>query len=376
MTVYVNDQPIYQDATNALSFTWDSTGYDGRLVIKVAATDDSGNTGFTWAYVNVANRPPSVDLHVPNTISSYVHFFCSTTGSTPVTRTIYVDGNPVDDSSFGWDSSTVADGWHTLGCRSTDTLGRTADDAGQFYIYNHPGGLSWLSPAFKVFTGTPDQPRVVLEASVDETDLDLGEIYEDGHETTPLCRSPHDPNVHAGMILHCDADYGVGNQGINILGRADGLYRLWLHAHTHNDYQMETGDYWYGHHVAVDNTPPVIQLDAPNTYFVMQDGVRYVHMQAITTAPYNPYALHPDSISTVEFFATLPDGTQFSLGTVTSEGYPWTLTQRVPDDALIDGTLTLTAVATDTVTSHRDTPVHRTGMSAPLDLTIDLSATP
>lgn len=371
MTVYINEEPIFTTPGGLVAFNWDSSGYNGSMLLKVAASDAVGNTTFRWFNLNVSNRAPTVDLHTPPTVSSQVYFLCNVSGAGPTTRTILIDGAPIDND-HGWQSGAAADGEHTLTCRAADVMGRVTESSGTIYVYNHPGGLRWIYPIFGTYTGTAAEPILEVEASVDETDLDFAEIYVDG-TSAQLCASPHDPNVHAAMDLHCDGDAGPGHRGWNIAGLPDGPAMLWLHATAHNDYQMTSGSWGYGHRIKIDNSPPVIVLDASQTRFVDVDGVRYVHLEATTPTPADFYADHPDSIEGVEFFARMPDGTPLSLGAVTSDTtYPWTLTERVPDNAYVDGTLTLYAVATDTVFSHRDTPVHRTGTSATVALTVPL----
>lgn len=172
MTVYINEEPIYYGPGGSVAFNWDSSGYNGSMMLKVAATDGVGNTTFRWFTLNVSNRPPTVDLHTPSTVSSQVYFLCGVSGAGPTSRTVLVDGAPID-ADHGWHSGTVQDGDHTLTCRATDVMGRVTDASRTFYVYNHPGGLRWIYPVLGTDTGTAAEPILEVEASVDDTDLDV-----------------------------------------------------------------------------------------------------------------------------------------------------------------------------------------------------------
>lgn len=365
ITIYVNDEPIYSVGGGSASFSWDSSGYTGQIVVKAAATDTAGNTGWTWMYLDVSNRAPVATVFAPTTVSSQVWFECNTGGAGPITQTVLVDGTPINQGLWGWDSRTVADGPHTVTCRATDIMGRVTEQSTTTYVYNNANMMMWIYPHFQTFTSVTGNSVVEMTANIQESDLDFGEVYEEGRASS--CSAAHDPNAHDALVLDCDGP-GPINGGIDIAGRPDGAVKIWMHAHAKNDYQMTEGDNWYSRQFYVDNTPPLVTLDPVETKFVEVDGVRYLHLQATSPTPVHYWAPTPDSITNVEFFVRLPDGTTQSLGAVTS-GYPWTLEVRVPDNAIVDSNVTAYAVATDTVFAHVDTPVHRTGTSADVTVT-------
>ncbi|HEY0741123.1 MAG TPA: Ig-like domain-containing protein [Chryseosolibacter sp.] len=136
--LYAGAALVAVDAEKPYEFSWDSkTVADGNQVLKLIATDNSGNAGESSITVSVQNlTPPQVvikniseGLSVTNTLSveaeasdnagvQQVQLFVANTLIATDTETPY---------QFSWDSNLVADGSHLIKVVATDNSGNVAE---------------------------------------------------------------------------------------------------------------------------------------------------------------------------------------------------------------------------------------------------------
>ena len=134
------------DASNHVTLPWDSTRVaNGTQTLVATVRDASGNSGSTTRAFNVQNAgggggpaPLTASFTAPAdgaTVSGTVSVDMSETGAsgTPIAFTLTVDGARVfgtsgsaTTASFAWNTTSVADGAHTLGLTVQDGAGRTA----------------------------------------------------------------------------------------------------------------------------------------------------------------------------------------------------------------------------------------------------------
>jgi len=134
------------DASNHVTLPWDSTRVaNGTQTLVATVRDASSNSGSTTRAFNVQNAgggggpaPLVASFTSPAegaTVSGTVSVGMSQTGAsgTPIAFTLTVDGAQVfatsgsaTTASFGWSTTTVNDGTHTLGLTVQDGAGRTA----------------------------------------------------------------------------------------------------------------------------------------------------------------------------------------------------------------------------------------------------------
>jgi len=134
------------DASNHVTLPWDSTRVaNGTQTLVATVRDASSNSGSTTRAFNVQNAgggggpaPLVASFTSPAegaTVSGTVSVGMSQTGAsgTPIAFTLTVDGAQVfatsgsaTTASFGWNTTTVNDGTHTLGLTVQDGAGRTA----------------------------------------------------------------------------------------------------------------------------------------------------------------------------------------------------------------------------------------------------------
>jgi len=134
------------DASNHVTLPWDSTRVaNGTQTLVATVRDASGNSGSTTRAFNVQNAgggggpaPLTASFTAPAdgaTVSGTVSVGMSETGArgTPIFFTLTVDGGQVfgtsgsaTSASFAWNTTSIADGAHTLGLTVQDGAGRTA----------------------------------------------------------------------------------------------------------------------------------------------------------------------------------------------------------------------------------------------------------
>jgi len=125
-------------SSGPISIAWDTTKVNnGSTTVIASARDSSGATGSAPRVVNVSN-PYTASFTSPAegaTVGGTVTIGMSESGAngTPIVFTLTVDGSQVfttsgtaTTASFNWNSSSVAEGPHTLGLTVRDGAGRTA----------------------------------------------------------------------------------------------------------------------------------------------------------------------------------------------------------------------------------------------------------
>jgi hypothetical protein len=145
------DGGAWQTATGTTtwSWTWLTTAVaNGTHTVAARATDTSGNVSTTSVTVTVGNdtAAPTVTVSSPNagaTVSGAVVLSGSATDDTAVASvTVSVDGGSWHPASgttswtYTWDSTTVADGSHTLTIQATDSSGKTTSAAEAVTVAN------------------------------------------------------------------------------------------------------------------------------------------------------------------------------------------------------------------------------------------------
>ena len=154
------------DASNHVTLPWDSTRVaNGTQTLVATVRDASGNSGSTTRAFNVQNAgggggpaPLTASFTAPAdgaTVSGTVSVDMSETGAsgTPIAFTLTVDGARVfgtsgsaTTASFAWNTTSIADGAHTLGLTVQDGAGRTASATRGVTVRNTtpppPGPLS------------------------------------------------------------------------------------------------------------------------------------------------------------------------------------------------------------------------------------------
>src|SRR5438132_2385474 len=154
------------DTSNHVTLPWDSRRVaNGTQTLVATVRDASGNSGSTTRALNVQNAgggggpaPLTASFTAPAdgaTVSGTVSVDMSETGAsgTPIAFTLTVDGARVfgtsgsaTTASFAWNTTSIADGAHTLGLTVQDGAGRTASATRGVTVRNTtpppPGPLS------------------------------------------------------------------------------------------------------------------------------------------------------------------------------------------------------------------------------------------
>jgi hypothetical protein len=186
------------------TFDWNSaTVPDGPHMLTARASDWSGNIGTATIAITLQNldtTPPAAVLTAPvsgATLSGPAPLQASASDDLAVVRVeFYLDGATLIGSAttapYGvtWDSTSAADGAHTISCRAYDGAGHTADSAPAAVTIHTdvtPPTTSITSPA----AGSSVTGTVQLAASASD---DLGvvrvEFYLDGTTRIGTAQTP------------------------------------------------------------------------------------------------------------------------------------------------------------------------------------------
>lgn len=146
-----NDNPtITIDGTtvgSGLSYTWDTTQYaDGSHIIEASAKGNKDTVTVTVDNGGGQNSQPTVIITNPSngaTVSNSVSIIVEATdpedGS--LSADIYIDGEyKTTGSSYNWDTTTCADGSHTIYAEATDSGGLSDTDEITVTVDNGGGG--------------------------------------------------------------------------------------------------------------------------------------------------------------------------------------------------------------------------------------------
>jgi len=147
-------------ATNHATLAWDSRQVaDGPQTLTATVRDSAGHTGTATLPVTITNGTTTLTAAFTSpaanaTVSGTVSVGMTETGAsgTPITFTLTVDGAQVftaagtaATATFAWNTTTVADGAHTLGLTVRDGAGRTATATRGVTVSNNGGGTGTLN---------------------------------------------------------------------------------------------------------------------------------------------------------------------------------------------------------------------------------------
>jgi hypothetical protein len=152
-----NGTPVATVTSTPYSTTWNTTGLANgtKVTLTATATDAVGLQSTTSETVTVDNSPPTVSVTAP-TAGSVL------SGSVPLTATaadagssvakveFLVDGNVVGTSTASpwgvmWNSTTVANGSHSVTARATDGAGNATASAAVAVSVNNAGTVMQIS---------------------------------------------------------------------------------------------------------------------------------------------------------------------------------------------------------------------------------------
>ena len=141
-------------STTAASFSWNSTTVaNGAHTLGLTVTDSAAHSATATRAITVQQGTPLTAAFTSPaagaTVSGTVTVGMSASGGTPAyTYTLTVDGTQVfttsssaTSASFAWNTSTVANGSHTLGLTVTDSAARSATATRAVTVSNTTGTL-------------------------------------------------------------------------------------------------------------------------------------------------------------------------------------------------------------------------------------------
>ncbi len=239
---------LTEGGTNgSFDFDWDTTGKDGRHTLKLTAKNTLGQSVDASVIVTVDNTVPTVEVTSP-ALGSFVR------GLTPINATI-TDVNPdkyqinLDGSlltppgirsgstvAFSWDTTGVADGIHVIKVLATDKAlnnNVAAADAVSVTVDNTAPVVVITSPAAGAVVKAP----TTVSGTFTEINLlkwewfDNGVLFASGSSPSPVSVgwSPVGDGAHVLKLVVTDQSGNTGEATVA---------------------------------VTVDNTPPVVTIDA------------------------------------------------------------------------------------------------------------------
>jgi hypothetical protein len=127
------------DDSDGWSASWDVTGANGGHTVSATATDTTGQTASDSVNVT-ADEPPMVTITNPSdgaTVSSIVDLTADADDDSSVTQVEFsVDGSSIGTDTYGadgwsvsWETTSEANGVHTITATAMDTVGQTASDS-------------------------------------------------------------------------------------------------------------------------------------------------------------------------------------------------------------------------------------------------------
>ncbi|MEA2070306.1 MAG: Ig-like domain-containing protein [Asgard group archaeon] len=211
------------------NYDWDTTTYsDGSHTItaKAPGAEDSvtvtvDNDGGT------TDNPPVVTIDNPTdgaTVSDVVTISISITDEESLTADIYIDSTYIiTANSYDWDTTTYADGSHTIYAEATDSAGQTGSDEVGVTVDNSGGstGGDGIVNRWAVIVGISDYKDISDLSYCDEDASDWYwqldgnsysiELYGDGHTSdypihTGYATESNVKNAITTMINNADED--------------------------------------------------------------------------------------------------------------------------------------------------------------------------
>jgi hypothetical protein len=280
-----------------------NTWADGVYYITAEAVDYAGNVGYVAAKYFVLDRtaPVVTALGDGTLVTSFSELRCQVADLTPASINFYMDSTYVASAypSSGtvradWNTRILPDGYYTYRCVVTDQGGLTGTGTARIYVQNQVGGTMIKYPIFKAYTATAADPFVAPQATVGWANT--VSITFTGPSFN--CGQTYDVNQPGYKTLDCDGS-SPSRPGVYVGGLADGVMSLYEESkQTHIN---GTGSHGQGRSFYVDNTAPLIQMDAANTN-AFEDGT--LQLSAVSPTPLGWWSDFPDSIAKVEFFAT------------------------------------------------------------------------
>ena len=239
VTFYVDGVQAAQCLTAPYTFNWDTTTASaGSHTLKVVATDAANNSSSASISVNVANAdttPPTVTLTAPvngSGLSGTVSLSATASDNVGVASvSFYCDGSLIatDTASpyvANWDSTTVADGSHTLSAVATDAAGNSATSSVSVTVSNNAtvGGGDLIAPTITITSPASGSKigKSGLKVSVNASD-NVGvvkvQLYLDGVLVATSTSSPWTTSIGTKSIstgthsVYCVAYDAAGNTG-------------------------------------------------------------------------------------------------------------------------------------------------------------------
>jgi hypothetical protein len=153
ITVSASSAPyIYIDgdrvARKSYSYVWDTTGYsDGSHTIRARCRGASDTITVTVANGGGGNNPPVVTITAPSdgaTVSGTTTITVDVSDEDTIVPDIYIDSTYVATAySYDWDTTSYADGSHTIYAEATDSGSLTGSDEISVTVDNGGGGQGW-----------------------------------------------------------------------------------------------------------------------------------------------------------------------------------------------------------------------------------------
>ncbi len=187
---YVDSSLIGISSSAPYSTNWNTTTYSNNFhSLFTKAFDAAGNVGTSYSFsVTVDNTAPFVSLTNPangSLLSGSVNLSASATDNNSVSRVeFYVDNNNIGTSysspySAIWNSSSVADGSHSIYAKAFDKVNNQASSSAiSVTVDNNPPTVSLTSPVNGSFVS--GLVNVVADA-FDSVGVSKVEFYVDGN---------------------------------------------------------------------------------------------------------------------------------------------------------------------------------------------------
>jgi hypothetical protein len=134
------------------TYNWDTTGYsDGAHTIQASAQGVTDTITVTVTNGGGVDNPPTVTITSPAngaTVSGTTTIMVTVSDEESLTPDIYIDGTYVATSSaYEWDTTTYADGSHTIYAEATDSASQTGSDEISVTVDNTspppPSNMPW-----------------------------------------------------------------------------------------------------------------------------------------------------------------------------------------------------------------------------------------
>ncbi len=328
VTFAVDGVPLSIDATSPYSASWDTTkATNGSHTLTATAKDSAGQTKSASVTVTVNNTdtPPTVQITAPangTTVSSNVTLTAIAADDKGVASVAFlVNGTPLATDttapySASWNTTTVANGTHTLTATATDTAGKTTSTTVTVTVNNSTPYTPLANGVGLTVSGAKDTQNVFyIDVPSGATNLVMA-----------LSGGTGDADLHTrfGAIptltsYDCRPYLSGNNESCTVASPSAGRYYLMLHGYTAYSGATLKATFTASQALAVNLTAPTSGSTVSGT----------TTLAATTTG---------SGISKVEF---LVDGTVVGTDTTSPYSFAWNSTQ------VGNGAHSLTARATN-----------------------------